>query len=215
MGYLEKKRNIFLSDIQSGFLPNIYQEVEYISPVGNAYIDTDFYCDGSVDFEIKASQVIVTTTTAPSLFRTTIDIGSDWWTFGIRVTSTGYVQPQIGHRSPVNEFVLSFKDGSIHTISKRDKQIYVDDVLKKTLSYTNFNTIPYPLYLFARNNNGKVDQFCPGRVHYFILSQNNEIKRNFIPCYHKKTGEIGMWDIITKKFYMNQGSGHFEKGPNV
>ena len=212
MGYLEKKRDAFLNTIQTGRLPNSYQEVLYIKAIDNAYIGTGFYCDGNVDFDCKFSQF---SANSNSLFRTTIDIGSNWFTYGMRFSTGNEMQPLIGFRAALNNFSIAYKDGSEHTIAKVDKKIFVDKQSKKTLSYADFEKIPYSLYLFARNNNGSPDQFCSGAIHYFILSENNEIKRNFIPCYYKKTGEIGMWDTVTKKFYTNQGTGYFEKGPNV
>ena len=50
--------------------------------------------------------------------------------------------------------------------------------------------------------------------------------RDFIPCYCTTTvtdttnkqcpaGTRGLYDLVTGKFYTNQGTGNFEKGPDV
>lgn len=47
------------------------------------------------------------------------------------------------------------------------------------------------------------------------LFKNNEVIQDFIPCYRKSDGVIGMYDVITKQFFTNQGTGIFLKGSNV
>lgn len=37
----------------------------------------------------------------------------------------------------------------------------------------------------------------------------------FVPCYRKSDGEIGMYDTVSKTFYTNAGTGTFLKGADV
>ena len=54
----------------------------------------------------------------------------------------------------------------------------------------------------------------PIRIYYCIISQEDEEKFHFIPCYRKIDNVIGMYDLIGKTFYFNQGTGSFTKGSN-
>lgn len=38
---------------------------------------------------------------------------------------------------------------------------------------------------------------------------------NYVSCYRKADGEIGLYDIVNNRFYTNSGTGTFEKGPDV
>lgn len=49
-----------------------------------------------------------------------------------------------------------------------------------------------------------------------MLNKNtNQYIRNFIPCYRKSDNVIGMYDLITKTFYENAGTGTFIKGNDI
>ena len=41
------------------------------------------------------------------------------------------------------------------------------------------------------------------------------VVRNFIPCYRKSDGEIGLYDTIRQRFYTNDGTGTFLRGDDV
>jgi hypothetical protein len=38
---------------------------------------------------------------------------------------------------------------------------------------------------------------------------------NYVPCYRKDTKEVGLYDIITNKWFSNKGSGTFSKGQDI
>lgn len=53
------------------------------------------------------------------------------------------------------------------------------------------------------------------QVYYFQFYRNGKQIGNFIPCYRKSDGEIGMYDTVTKAFFTNNGSGTFTKGADL
>ena len=53
------------------------------------------------------------------------------------------------------------------------------------------------------------------RWYYVKIFDGDLILRNFIPCYKKSSGEIGMYDTVSKEFFTNQGTGTFLKGNDV
>jgi len=44
---------------------------------------------------------------------------------------------------------------------------------------------------------------------------NGTLTRDFMPCYNKYTGAIGLYDKVNGVFYPNKGTGTFLKGPDV
>ena len=47
------------------------------------------------------------------------------------------------------------------------------------------------------------------------IYDNNILVRNFVPCYRKADNAIGLYDIVNKQFYDNNGTGRFVKGEDV
>lgn len=64
-------------------------------------------------------------------------------------------------------------------------------------------------------NNYNNTMFSSNRFYYFNIYENNQLIHNFVPCYRKSDGEIGMYDIETGVFCTNQGTGTFLKGLDV
>ncbi len=116
------------------------------------------------------------------------------------------------------------KSGSIlrsrHTveINRSGGYMYIDNT-QIGRSTKTFSTINYSLFLFANNNNGtpKFASFDYGFYLYqFKVWQSNTLIRDMYPCYLKSdTQAIGMYDLIENKFYGNDGTGIFYKGPDV
>ena len=48
-----------------------------------------------------------------------------------------------------------------------------------------------------------------------IAYDNNILVRDFVPCYRKEDGVIGLCDVVTQEFYENQGTGNFKKGEDI
>lgn len=54
-----------------------------------------------------------------------------------------------------------------------------------------------------------------GRLYYFYFNQDGTDVFNMVPCYRKSDNEIGMYDLVSKTFYANAGTGAFTKGSDV
>ena len=79
-----------------------------------------------------------------------------------------------------------------------------------TTAFTNDINI----YLFAENHNSAGTNLSKGtsRFYYSKLYQNDVLVRDYIPCYRKSDGEIGVYDFVTNTFFPNAGTGTFVKG---
>ena len=220
MGYLEKKRNIFLSDIKKARLPKEYQEVEWIQRPGapktnKCYIKTGVNSQVGLEIELKVD----------SLY-------DDNFHYAILGSYGGIQTKVISHQySCTNMYTEGFftKYGQVTYkagVDSNSRYIYYDNQYYSA----GKNSKNYEVYLFTLNglNQGNtqgpqdgngvtrdtVAQFN-GEFYYCKVLLNKEIIREFIPCYRKADEEIGLYDLINDKFYSNDGTGQFTKGPNV
>ena len=53
------------------------------------------------------------------------------------------------------------------------------------------------------------------RLYLCKIYDNDNLVRNFIPCYRKVDNEIGLYDVINDVFYVNSGTGEFIAGPVI
>lgn len=186
-----------------------FQELEYIESTGTQYIDTGI-------FPIVSDKIKPIINIECSIN----DISYPQRIFGSSGTYDKYFQ----FFNNVNQLGIQAYNTSNYTIftQNTDKHAYIfdfkndkayQDDKEKKLSYLNGN-LNNPLYLFARNNNGKTDNYFSGRIYYFKYNDGTQYKK-LIPCYRKSDGEIGMYDLVNDKFYTNRGTGSFIKGPNI
>lgn len=68
------------------------------------------------------------------------------------------------------------------------------------------------LHLFSTSIHGGFAKSL--RLYNCKLYDGNTILRDFVPCYRKSDGEIGLYDKVNDKFYTNEGNGEFIKGGN-
>ncbi len=74
-------------------------------------------------------------------------------------------------------------------------------------------TTNYNMTLFAYNDPGGVDtRKISGKLYACQIYDNNVLVRDYIPVRMKKSGEVGLWDKVNKKFYGNAGTGTFIAG---
>ena len=73
----------------------------------------------------------------------------------------------------------------------------------------------YPLFIFARNNEGTAANFAKGKLYGATFEDASGQAFNLVPCYNKTSGEIGVFDKVSKVFIGNSGTGTFTKGNDV
>lgn len=69
-----------------------------------------------------------------------------------------------------------------------------------------------PFTIFAYNDRGTPQYFFNGRIYRLKIYNNDTLIDDFIPSYRNSDNVIGLYDIVTDKFYTNSGSGTFRKG---
>ena len=214
MSYLETKRNAIMN-ASSGLqpLPSEYQEVEWVGNTdGTEYIETNYYpCEKTfTDIDIAITESNTSdcnpwgiSASEGRLTQFTNFTSGKGFAFHInyalnRYRDTGWIIKDI----VLNQFYnIQIQLGNLGVI--------VDDV---DYDYSEYD-FSQTMYIFkARgraNNGGKV------RFRKFDLYENGTIVRKFVPCYRISDDEIGMYDLVTRTFFTNQGGGALTKGSDV
>ena len=188
-------------------IPDEYQEVEYIQSSGNGHntgqhIDTGYF---PTDGDVFRVNMTVMPLSVPNTEReylakygnggTNIQIGhlsSGSWNMGNTDTQFRYTQS-----SPSNAV---------------NNKTYIDGEI--TISGTS----SISLYLFAQNESpGNTNSVWDSSIRLYActIAVNGEVIRNYVPCYRKSDGVIGLYDTINKQFKINEGTGSFTKGSDV
>lgn len=192
-------------------LPKEYQEVEYLESTGTQYIDTEFHPTKNTKIIVEATH----TSNALAL------MGSEQSSVPANKWNV------IGDGS--NEWVAAFNGNGIAIDAAPENDFYklIIEPSKYSCTYNGVTTeytntitstvdvLPYSLYLFAKNGGGVASRFGTRKMKICKIYDNNILIRDFIPCYRKKDSVAGMYDIVTKKFFVNKGTGKFITGDAV
>ena len=197
--------------------PSEYQEVEYIESTGTQWINTGYKPDIStkVNIHFSYSRSNGNEYSNGALFGSVNEANGNT---GYHITLT--LNNEISYRNSINK-VSDIVAGNINLNQKY--------VVETSLGLLNINGHEYvnnsdpgsyslynTAYLFSRYT-PSFDAFSifKGKIYSCTIWDKNILVRNFIPCYRRSDGEIGMYDTVNGAFYTNQGSGTFLKGDNV
>lgn len=206
-------------------LPAEYQEVEYLESTGTQFIVTDVY-PATNNYGVRAE------------VEKTVD-GQNIPIFGlinmsVQTDSNETSYPMFPHVTPYsnrwyfasngNEYNRGVYEDSIGT---RYRIVYNDanhqfsingDVIYSNIVVTD-NDINKPLAISFRGQYVYPVYSKFGIWKYFVFevfdNQTNAVIADYVPCYRKSDSEPGMYDLVSKTFYTNQGTGEFLVGPDV
>lgn len=199
-------------------LPSAYQEVEFIEGTGTQWIDTglvgninrewivefsDFDRNGVAyagPFGITENNVKAAISCSPGT--------PAYCSFGNK-TDVIYHEPDISY--------LVWATSDIKKLSLSKNGVYRNDVQRIT-AFTNLTyadsivTMP----IFARKpNSSTTDRIVKMKLYSFVCKEDGIPIAEFVPCYRKSDGEIGLFDTVSKSFFTNAGTGTFLKGADV
>ena len=195
--------------LQRKKLPDEYREVKYIESTGTQYIDTG----------VSPFQDIIIETEAQFL-----DVSDRKAIFGVfdKQNINGYFQLCINPER--KGFIVQYGGWNDYGIKDTDKHLFSINFSKRKFnidsnSYT-LNSIVYPnirysIYLFCSNDNNTLSRQSSVRIYSFKIWSSGGLIRDFIPCYRKLDNNLGLYDLTSNIFYINQGIGEFLKGADV
>lgn len=196
-------------------MPDAFQEVEWIgTPTSGSipYIDTGIVANATVmrmvakymqtaggDYYGLSTRLGDGSTNQLSFFGYYNHI-SEWaW--------RGWFYGPTSNLNVVHEADATFRNGSQNILFDGTEHTYA-----KTGDFNGTLTF----YIFGRNQGGVIGYNAKGMRYYYLkMYMDGELVRDFVPCYRKSDGEIGMYDLVSNSFFTNAGSGTFEKGDDV
>ena len=210
---------------QRRLLPNEYQEVEYIEFHGSEYINTGYIPgrNSSLDLEYLLNEVQDegcgifgaredASHRSFTIFATSPwGIGQDIGSFQVTRICTGdNTGAQVPFRRKLNGVTIADNQTAIADICGRkvishlqngDSYITTgSDTVSATPVYGTDFTAPGPAYIGFTNGQNSWGHF-KGRVYSCVIKESGETVRDMVPCMIKNTGEYGLYDLISKKFY--------------
>lgn len=200
-------------------LPFEYQEVEYIESTGTQYIKTGKFQNAVYGYEVEfESTGIVKSFDAYNLdgIFGVNNSGTDtkiWFGYNTE-TGMGYNSATLHGKSntlsTVSKVTLDdyYKK---HTIKVYDYKVYYDGEYIQDIEKQTSTIASVELSLF------KAEAFYSATKMYSVKLYNKYgvLIQHLKPCYRKSDGVIGMYDLVSNKFYTNSGTGTFLKGKNV
>ena len=195
------RRRAMYSDLE---LPDMYQKLAFLRSNGKQYISIDDYIPQIGD----------------SLSTSFVRMYNNWGIIFSAGTSNFQVVAMLGDYSGKQSiFMKYFTSGEASrkdNAGKREKPYNlrffsdgkilfdgteIDSEVKKQKSAVNTN-----LYLFIRVN---LTNAFAGKILGFQAERSGETILNLVPALRSSDGKPGMLDTVSKKFYVNQGTGEF------
>lgn len=220
--YFESAYTIMFHD---NILPSEYQQIEYIESTGTQYIDTEVLSNNNnLKFELQYSMTKLPTANSY------VGIFGAYQNENSNSTRLIYGADNNGNSNAL-AYINSIAGGSalrdytnrtINTIYtetiERNNNItkYTSNDLTNTKDLTNIqsgNAYSGNIAIFNQSIRGSIPSSM--KLYYFRIYDEGVLLRYFIPCYRKTDGVVGLFDIVTNKFYTNKGTGTFKKGNNV
>ena len=195
-------------------LPSEYQEVEWIESTGEQWIDSNIECTSElvVNFKMYNKDTSnlamcggIDATDGDVHFRhhcSPMNSDTNYW-----IQSGNGKTPACTIKS--SERVLTF------FIDPVNGKGVINDISIDFTPLTKYYTTGQSYGIFGRIHSNGTIQSKPTRIYYFKFYRNNALIGNFIPCYRRSDNEIGMYDIVSKQFFTNQGTDTFLKGADV
>lgn len=197
-------------------IPREYQMVSYLESSGTQYIDTLWH-PSSNDLRVNFKVQSMGSPSATAICGAEKNGITPRWVFIMYGQSADATKtyPLTGDWNN-NDKGFTFTSGSVLDIdwtTSTSSTTITDKVSNTTYNYTFASNITYSsndvtLKLFKNGDNQKSSM----RMYKYKIWDNNILVRNFVPVIRKLDSVAGMYDIVTKQFFENQGTGTFNYG---
>ncbi len=200
---------------------DLYQRVEYITSAEEEtypYIITDFYAENDSGVEIIASFPIL---------QDRIPMGSR--------QDSGTTRFYCVYPMSANSVYYGFNTGSsvscalktntvyrlqTNFLNSRLVNVYEENGTRKASASLNAtlapHTVPVSIFGYHSASSGTVTSKREYKLYSARCSKGHEIVREYIPCYRKSDGVVGVYEKITGQFLTNASTtGAFTKGADI
>lgn len=197
-----------------GGLPSEYQRCLWVASDGSQYINAGLAQANKLPGKIEVGFYITAHASYSSgICGIGVANGSSWkegivgqGNLGIRVSGSNNYSSSGSLINKYCEATATFDTNSCEVEGTVSGVTYSKIVSSSPSSWSNK---PFVLWQNPSNNTAR------GRIYYARLYQQGNLLYDFVPCYRKVDGVIGMYDLVNKVFKTNAGSGTFTKGADV
>ena len=191
---------------------DLYQRVEFIESDRSQYIITDIVADNETGMEVVASYPVLADRIAmgsradanATRYYCPYPLSSNSFYYGYNTGSTKSTGAKANtmYRSSLN--FLNSRSARVH--EELTGALEFDSALDGTLAN---QTGPITIFGYYRGDTGAVYSTRDIVFYGARITQGYEVVREYIPCYRKSDGEIGLYEKFTGEFFMNNGTGTF------
>ena len=186
------------------FLPDDYIQLEYIQGDKQAYIDTNFVLNSDCSAEAKFCFISAEGSSTGNFI---MGCRKSYGNLAFNLVGySGGAKWASNYGSATGDFGNS--DTNIHILKRIKEKVYLDGDLKITTQQSSFTT-PGNAYIFSCNQNDTPYLTSNIKLWYLKIWENDLLVRNFIPAKRKSDNVIGMYDMVSRQFFTNSGTGSF------
>ena len=193
-----------------------YTQVEYIESSGTQYIDTGVKPTHNTSAKIEFS---ITKATSgqdyPKIYGCSSTSNGAFFLQADTITNifrTVSYQNIDGYRANAT---TTFSYGKKYEIVHSRNTLLIDGTFHTSVDLSAYNS-DINIFIFVLNSNGTPNaQYAYAKLYSMKIYENEDLVRDFMPCYRKSDNVIGLYDKVNKQFYTNAGSGAFSKGDDV
>lgn len=200
-----------------GVLPAGYVQLEYIQSTGLEYIDSGvrdsngLLLKGSVCYTamrgswdtICGAQDAEYTLNADGLIMTYSNTGA----YSSYVSNAGYNTNIPVELGKLAEIVSDTRGGGHY---------FLVDGVRYFRSVSGSRGSTYNVFLFALNSAGSFSYSAIARIkHLALYNTAGSLVRDYYAAQRDADGVLGMYDLVSNTFFMNQGTGGFVAGPPI
>ena len=192
-------------------LPIEYQEVEYIQSSGTQYIDTGYKPTGE-NMRLVMDYMYSASPNGKSLFG-----AESSSTFPITFYSRSATTAEFYIGSTYVVVSYNITTGTRYKLDcHANNGVFTANLNEAAKSETYSGSLLKTINLFLFTNNGQQStQLISARLYSCQIYDNEILVRDFVPCYRKADGAVGLYDLVNNVFYTNAGSGVFAVGSNT
>ena len=205
---------VFSIEFSFSRLPAEYQEVEYIESNGSQYILSNAYTNAisEVDMVFMPTAWINTNT---DCFFGYASVSPNYLSF-----ERSYSKQTLFYRyysttyDTYNQPVLNLNQKYHMYFSgvSGSQRMELDGVVQVQTSLTGTISTAYQLGIFGLTGNSRRSAM---RLYSLKTSYQGSVNHEYVPCYRKADGIVGLYDRIANAFFTNDGSGLFTRGAAV
>ena len=192
-----------------------YQRVDSVTNDGDAYFLTDIIADNSTGAELTAS--FQTQQDCVPMGSSTSVSNTRFFVPYLLSASTVYYGFNAGTSLTFSSSKNTKYTASINFRNSRTAMLYDANGLAKvgqavTRSVTQ-QTAPITILCYKTPSGRGASRKCT--LYGARISQGEEVIRDYVPCYRKSDGEVGLYDMCTGTFLPNSGTDPLTKGEDV